>query len=62
MYPFAYPKVVHTFNKATKELEEIVQYVPSITHGLMSDDKRGRTRARQQLRVVVDENDFELEE
>jgi hypothetical protein len=61
LYPFAYPKVIHTFNKATKELEEIVQYVPAITHGLMSDDKTGRARARRQLRVVVDDDDFELE-
>ena len=61
VYPFAYPKVVQTFNKATKQLEEIVQYVPAITHGLMSDDKAGRARARRQLRVVVDDDDFELE-
>ena len=61
IHPFAYPKVVHTFNKVTNQLEEIVKYVPSITHGLMSDDQRGRARARQQLRVVVDvdEDDFD---
>jgi hypothetical protein len=50
--------VVPTLNKVTKQLEDIVKYVPSITHGLMSDDKRGRARARQQLRVIVDEDDF----
>ena len=60
LHPFAYPKVVPTFNKVTKQLEDIVKYVPSITHGLMSDDKRGRARARQQLRVVVDEDHFEV--
>ncbi len=58
MHPFAYPKVVHTFNKVTKELEEILKYVPSITHGLMSDDTRGRARARQQVRVVFDEDEY----
>jgi hypothetical protein len=35
-------------------VEDVVKYVPSITHGLMSDEKRCRARARQQLRVVVD--------
>ncbi len=53
--------MIHAFNKATKELEEIVQYVPAITHGLMSDDKTGRARARRQLRVVVPDDGFELE-
>ncbi len=62
LHPFAYPKVVHTYDKVTKQLQEIVKYVPTITHGLMSDDTKGRARARQQLRVVVDvdEDDFEV--
>jgi hypothetical protein len=54
LHPFAYPKVLATFNKVTKQVEDVVKYVPSITHGLMSDEKRCRARARQQLRVVVD--------
>ena len=59
LHPFAYPKVVHTFNKVTKELEDIHKYVPSITHGLMSDDTRLRARARQQIRRVFDDDEFE---
>jgi hypothetical protein len=61
LHPFAYPKVVHTYNKVTKQLQEIVKYVPTITHGLMSDDTKGRARARQQLRVVVDVDEDDIE-
>jgi hypothetical protein len=54
VFLFAYPKTVHTLNKTSKIVEEVVTYIPGITHGLMDEDKAGRQRARNKVRYMED--------
>jgi hypothetical protein len=38
-FPFAYPSFYFVENKKSREIEEIVKYEPSVTHGLMDSTK-----------------------